>query len=201
MKRLYSFKYFVLSGVIFLLFSFSSITIELPKGWFKAGSEPDKYEMGIEKGAGQDGKNVATIKSIADNIKGFGTLLQNCLPKKYLGKRVRMSGFLKSKDVAEYAGFWMRVDAAGAKDPLSFDNMSDRPIFGTNEWKKYEIVLDVPENASIIAYGILVSGKGQIWFDNISFEIVDTTVPVTGKLLEQRKNTTPEEPQNLNFEE
>ena len=112
-----------------------------------------------------------------------------------------MSGFLKSKDVAEYAGFWMRVDAAGTKNPLSFDNMSDRPIFGTNEWKKYEVVLDVPENASIIAYGIIVSGKGQIWFDNISFEIVDTTVPVTGKQLAQRKNTTPEEPQNLNFEE
>jgi hypothetical protein len=53
--------------------------------------------MGVDKGAGQDGKNAATIKSIEKSIKGFGTLMQNCLPGKYAGKRVRMSGFMKSK--------------------------------------------------------------------------------------------------------
>lgn len=67
--------------MLFIVFSF-----DVPKGWIKAGSEPKKYEMSLEKGAGQDGKNAATIKSIDKKISGFGTLMQNCLPDKYLGK-------------------------------------------------------------------------------------------------------------------
>ena len=63
---------------------------------------------------------------------------------------------------------------------LSFDNMSDRPIVGTTDWKKYDIVLDVPNNASNIAFGALLSGTGQIWFEKLTFEIVDTSVKTTG---------------------
>jgi hypothetical protein len=154
-------------------------SFDLPTGWFKAGSEPKSYDMGIDKGAGQDGKNAATIKSVSEPINGFGTLMQNCIPGKYLGKRIRMSGYVKSKDVADKAGLWLRVDEANSKKPLSFDNMLDRPIKGTTDWKKYEIVLDVPSNASNLAYGALLVGTGQIWFDKLNFEIVDIAIPVT----------------------
>lgn len=183
---------------IFILVSFSLLSFDLPKSWFKAGSEPKKYEMGIDKGAGRDGKNAATIQSKDKKINGFGTLMQDCLPDNYLGKRIRMSGFIKSKDVDDKAGFWLRVDQSHSNDPLSFDNMLNRPIKGTTEWKKYEIVLDVPVNAINIAYGALLVGTGQIWFDEITFEIVDNSVPTTGR---GKENLMPsKEPLNLDFE-
>ncbi|MEX0965958.1 MAG: hypothetical protein WD077_01875 [Bacteroidia bacterium] len=173
------------------------LSFDLPTGWFKAGDQPKSYEMGTDKGAGQDGKNAATIKSIDKSIKGFGTLMQNCLPGKYLGKRVRMSGLMKSKDVTEWAGFWFRVDQVNSQGALSFDNMQDRAIKGTTDWKKYEIVLDVPTKASNLAYGALLSGTGQIWFSNLKFEVVDNTVPTT----DNGKNNMPlSEPTNLDFE-
>lgn len=129
--------------------------------------------MGIDKGAGQDGKNTATIKSTAKKIKGFGTLMQNCLPDNYLGKRVRMTGMVKTKDVSDWAGLWFRVDEKSSNNSLSFDNMKDgkkdRSIKGTTDWTKYEIVLDVPLNSSNLAYGALLVGTGQIWFDDIKF--------------------------------
>ena len=86
---------------------------------------------------------------------------------------------MKSQGVADWAGFWLRVDQEGSEQSLSFDNMHDRPIKGTTDWKKYEIVLDVPNNASNIAFGALLAGTGQIWFANINFEIVDNSVPTT----------------------
>jgi len=178
----------LLIGILVTLYSF-----DLPTGWFKAGSNPKSYDMGIEKGAGQDGKDVATIKSIDKKIDGFGTLMQTSSPKKYLGQRVRMTGFLKSKDVKEKAGLWFRVDLENSKKSLAFDNMYDRPVTGTTDWKKYEIVLDVPLNASKLAYGALLSGTGQIWFDSLNFEIVDSTISTTGR----KEN---KEPVNLNFE-
>jgi hypothetical protein len=172
---------------------------KVPEGWFIAGTEEDKnkYIIGVEKGSGQDGKNAATIKVIDKGITGFGNLMQNFSPDKYINKRVRMSGYMKSKDV-DWASFWFRVDQSGSKQSLAFDNMMDgkekRPIKGTTDWKKYEIVLDVPEKANNIAFGVMLGTTGQIWFDNIKFEIVDKTVPTTGK-----EDKT--EPVNLNFEE
>ncbi len=183
----------IISSVLFIGLTATLLSFELPEGWFKAGSKPKSYDMGIDNGAGKDGKNVATIKSIDKKIDGFGTLMQMSSPQKYLGQRVRMTGSMKSKNVKETAGLWFRVDQENPKKTLSFDNMSNRPIKGTSDWKKYEIVLDVPFNASKLAYGALLSGTGQIWFDNLNFEIVDSTIATTGR----KENT---EPVNLNFD-
>jgi hypothetical protein len=76
----------------------------------------------------------------------------------------------------------MRVDAHKTSRPLSFDIMQDRSVKGTSDWNKYEIVLDVPEEAYKIAFGALLSGTGQIWFEKFSFEEVNKSVPVTGTL-------------------
>ena len=189
----------ILKSILLLGTMVAMSSFDLPAGWFAAGSKPKSYEMGIDKGAGKDGKNAATIKSIEKMIKGFGTLMQQKKPDNYLGKRIKMTGFMKSENVANWAGLWFRVDQAGSQQSLSFDNMGDRPIKGTTSWTKYEIVLDIPENASQIAYGALLDGTGQIWFDNIAIEIVNDSVPTTG-LQNGKKSATQNEPTNLDFE-
>jgi hypothetical protein len=196
MKKI-TFKLALLTFVSFTLSSF-----DLPTGWYKAGSAPKKYDMGLDKNAGQTGGNAATIKSNDKKINGFGTLMQNCLPDNYLGKRVRMTGYMKTKDVSDWSGFWFRIDEKGSSNSLGFDNMhdgkKDRSVKGTSDWTKYEIVLDVPLKASNLAYGALLVGTGQIWFDNINFEVVDTSVPTTG---DGKESLMPnKEPINLDFE-
>jgi hypothetical protein len=189
----------ILKSVLLVGTTLTLLSFDLPKGWFKAGSDPAKYEMGVDKGAGQDGKNAATIQSTEKSISGFGTLMQNCSPDKFIGKRVRMTGYMKSKDVTDWAGFWFRIDSKTSKDGLGFDNMQNRAIKGTTDWKKYEVVLDVPEGASNLAYGALVSGTGQIWFDNITFEVVDNSVPSTNMYGDKKQSS--QSPVNLNFED
>ncbi len=187
---------FTCLGLVLALTAFYSF--ELPEHWFKAGSEPKSYDMGIEIGSAQDGKNAATIKSNTTKIKGFGTLMQNCSAESFLGKRVRMSGFMKSQLVDDKAGLWLRVDQANSEKSLAFDNMLSRPVTGTSEWKKYEIVLDVPLNASNLAYGALLVGTGQIWFDKLNFEIVDQSVATTG--MGKADMMPVSKPMNLDFD-
>ena len=115
--------------------------------------------MGIEKGAGQNGKNAATIKSIDKKIDGFGTLMRQCVPDKYLGKRIKMTAFVKTENVKNWAGLWLRVDQAGSNQPLSFDNMSDRPIKGSTNWTEYEIILDVPIQCFFNCIWCIISQK------------------------------------------
>lgn len=182
---------------LFISFSVILFSFDLPSNWFIAGSKPNSYEMGIDNSVQHDGKYAATIKSNTKSIKGFGTLMQSCLPDKYLGKKVKISGFMRSENVTGWAGFWFRVDQANSAKSLAFDNMQDRAIKGTTEWKQYEIILEVPKNASNLAYGALLSGTGQIWFSNIKFEEVSASYVSTGK----DKNYVPlSEPANLNFE-
>lgn len=189
----------IFKGALLVATTAMLLSFDLPIGWSRAGSKPESYEMGIDKGAGQDGKNAATIKSIAKKINGFGTLMQSCSVGKYAGKRVKMTGNMKSLDVKGWAGLWLRIDAEHDGKTLGFDNMDNRPIKGTTDWKKYEIILDVPANANNLAYGALLVGQGQIWFSNLNFEIVDNSTKVTRSDCEV---CSPElnEPTNLNFE-
>ncbi|MGE5412395.1 MAG: hypothetical protein ACM3MI_15655 [Clostridiales bacterium] len=174
----------------------------IPKGWYKAGTSSESYEMGMEKGTGNDGSNAAYIKSIKSDIKGFGVLFQAFSAEKYLGKRVRLSGYMKSKDVENSAGFWMRIeDKEDRSHPLGFDNMNNRPIKGNTDWRIYQVVLDVPENSSEIAFGGLLTGTGQIWFSNLKFEVVDKSVPTTDLSSLMNEQGEPVGPTNLNFQD
>jgi len=57
--------------------------------------------------------------------------------------------------------------------------MVNRAIAGTNDWTKYEIVLDVAPEAVGIAYGFLVSGTGSSWISGFKLEEVGKDVPTT----------------------
>lgn len=179
MKKLLRFLLIPCIAIVFI----SLTAFDIPNDWVVGGSKYKCYYFGTEKGAGRDGKSAATIQSLKRSIKGYGTLMQNTLPDKFLGKRVRMTGYMKTADVQEWAGFWFRVDQQFTGQMLAFDNMhdglSDRSLNGTKDWTRCEIVLDVPLSASNLAYGALLQGAGQIWFDDITFEIVDTSVSVT----------------------
>lgn len=182
---------FILLALTLVLSSY-----EIPKGWFEAGANPEAYDVGIDKGAGRNGSDAGTIKCIKNKSNIWGNLMQNFSPDTFLDKRIRMSGWLKSKEVSGWSSFWLRVDDKYSNKSLSFDNMHygvDRSIKGTTDWTKYEIVLDVPKEAGNIAFGIMLNGRGQVWFDDFEFEIVDKSVPTTG--VDKQLG-----PQNLKFD-
>jgi hypothetical protein len=149
--------------------------------WFKAGSKPNEYEIGIRDEKYND-KPVRFIKSIQDTTGGFGTLMKYILPGDYTGKRVRLSGNIKTENVVSNAGMWMRVDSEEEGVMLGFDNMSDRPIKGTTDWTKYEIVLDVPKGTKGIGYGVLIHETGEAWFPDLTLEVVGNDVPTTNMM-------------------
>lgn len=123
--------------------------------------------------------------------------MQNSSAEKYLNKRVRFSGYVKSKNVVESAGLWMRIDGKdNPAEPLAFDNMNNRPIKGNTECKKYNVVLDVPSNSNLINIGILLAGTGEIWISNLKFEIVYKSVPTTDLV---SRSLMQDGPVNLDF--
>lgn len=146
--------------------------------WKVRGSNPKDYEMGgdptIEHGSGEE----AYLISKKDSIKGSGVYLTSMPAGEYLGKRLKMSAYVKAENVKDWLGLWMRVDGEEIS-ALAFDNMQDRAIKGSTDWSNYNIVLDVPKNGVKIVYGILLVGTGKAWFDGLTFEVVNEDVAVT----------------------
>ena len=175
----------------------TSIAADAPQGWFLAGNKPQEYTVSVDRQASKDGGSAALLESRSGNVsEGFGTLMQTFGAAAYAGKRVRMTADVRAQGVQRWAGLWMRVDGPGNRT-LSFDNMQDRPIEGTTGWRSYAVVLDVPAGSESISFGILLSGQGKVWIDNVRFEEVSAAVPVTGR---QAPSPSAQQPSNLDFE-
>lgn len=174
-----------------------TVNLAAPFGWYLAGTRPFDYEAPLDTKVFHSGTRSCCVRSVVDKASGWTTLMQNMGPAPYLGKRLRMRLWVRTEDVG-YVSCWMRVDGGPQNDTVEFDNMCNRKLVGTNDWALQEIVLDIPDESKNIGFGVILSGQGVMWVDDISFEMVDSSVPVTECACSPRKRDIP--PQNLNFE-
>ncbi len=160
---------------------------QLEKGnWFLGGDHPEDFAMGVDRTVTHRGKASTCLKSKTLDSKGSGILSRAFKADRYRGKRLRMSAYVKTENVEKWVGLWMSLGGPpeGPLEfpinlPLRFDNMRDRPIRGTTDWKQYTIVLDVPPDSEKITFGLLLVGKGLAWVDDLRFEDVGDEVPTT----------------------
>jgi len=182
---------------------------ETPRGRLQPaadwGGGGNGYELGIDEAVKRSGRSSGSIRSVGDSPGAFGTLTQGFQAAAYRGKRLKLSAQVKAEGIEKQSGLWLRVDG---KRPavLAFDNMEDRPIKGTADWKKYEVVLDIPEEAEEIYFGFLLAGKGRAWVDDITFEATGKgAAPAVSEAPPPRHPggtapALPAEPKNLGFE-
>ena len=186
-----------------------------PAGWGRATSNQGLYDVGIDRAIKRSGKASVYVTSKYDenNDQAFGNVMQTVNANQFRGKRIRLSAYVKSVKAESGVMLWMRVDGMTSR-ALSFDNMDNRPIIGSIDWKNYDIVLDIPEGSAVIAFGVWMPGKGQFWVDDVAFEAVGEDVPTTDMGLDatnyseamkaQLKDTlesSQKQPRNLGFEE
>lgn len=123
--------------------------------------------------------NSVNLKNICNEFDtgDYFTVMQQFKAKHYIGKRVRMTGFVKARGVTGWGGLWMRIDNITA-NVIKLDNMQNRAITG-----------DI---------GMLLYGAGELWIDNLAFEVVEKNIPTTDVDI---SSALPEKPNNLSFED
>ncbi len=95
------------------------------------------------------------------------------------GKRIRVSGWIKTNNVRECAGLQMYAYGAGGEALASDEMICVRPIHGTTDWRKYEMVQDIPPDATKIFLSAALFCSGEIWTDDFQVEVVGNDVPLT----------------------
>jgi len=155
---------------------------QVPTGWQAVTDGSSEYSVSAD-GARRDGGQGfagATIKANVESPRGSAMLAQSIRADAYRGKRVRLTGYLKTIGVNEgTAVLFMRVDGDGVVQ--TSDYMQNRPVMLTTDWARQEIVLDVPRTAIGFTFGFLLGGSGQAWLDDVAIDVVSNDVPVTGQ--------------------
>ena len=175
----------------------------IPEGWFATRlTDLDKFRLGLDPAL----PNTTMIQCRIPRDSGvvlahedFGSLMQSVSAEPFRGRRLRLTAEISTSD-ADAGAIWMRVDGEHG-DQLAFDNLCDREtsaaLSGTCGWTRQVIVLDVPEKAWSLHYGLLLAGFGIVRARSYRLEIVDGNMATTG--LGLWRETYPLGPINLEF--
>jgi hypothetical protein len=168
----------------------------VPEPWHISGTHRGSYLAGLmPSGSSYNGSRVVRLRlrtGIAEPA-GFGTLMQSISATRYAGRRVRFAAAIRTREVSDWAGLWLRIDTSSGTDQI--DNMHDRALRQSTEWQQAAVVLDVSHDATSLHFGVLLSGAGAVDLAQPRFEAVGPEVPVTLK----PPAPLPDEPQALNF--
>jgi hypothetical protein len=181
----------------------------VPFGWALAGSSPANYSVAVDHldtGAGGASATLTSRGGVPGGDTSGGTLMQQIKADEYRGRHVRFTARIKTQAVDGSATLWLRVDGPGAVGVI--DNMTSpkRYLQGDNDWVANSLVLNVPDGAVSISYGVGLRGSGKVWVNGVRLESVDQNIPVTTTLPPYTHTRPPEtehllpSPTNLGFD-
>jgi hypothetical protein len=151
------------------------------KGWMVDGNtrELTDYEGGLDRNVVHGGRASAYLRSIVPEPKNHAVVAQQVSAERYRGQRIRLSAWLRSDDVRQGAGLWLKVlPGPDGTTPSAYDR---KLMTGSNGWQREEIVVDVAPAADRLYFGLFLGGLGAAWIDDVTLEIVDKSVPTTDK--------------------
>lgn len=154
------------------LFSASELG-KASNGWFATGSRVEGYEIGMDTAVGHTDNQSGYVKYVGGE-SGLGTLAQAFLSKPYRGERVQVHAYTRAENTNQQASFWLRVN--GEQWPLVLATV---PLDDTAGWQLQEFTLDIPANSLTISLGVTNAGRGTVWIDDVTFDIVDESIPAT----------------------
>src|SRR5262245_34933776 len=132
-----------------------------PSGW--GGGPPATIAVDGEIVHG--GRWSARLERTATNAAANFSTLTRSIPIAFSGSTIEWRGFLRTDDVSEFMGLWMRQD--GDAPNLAFATMESRHIKGTNDWTEYSITFPLHRDARQLFFGVLLAGTGRVWADDL----------------------------------
>ena len=159
-------------------------------GWFVLGMDPTDHEVAVDCTHGHDTSTSARIRSRDATVTSPTLVTQHFLAHDYHGKRLRLSAWLKCEDATRSARLWMLLE----DNTRLLLYTTAKPITGTTDWTRRDIVYDIDSEATLISIGYELEGAGTAWMADVAVEVVGTDVPTTGS------RRLPSQPTNLGFD-
>jgi C-terminal processing protease CtpA/Prc len=131
-----------------------------PSGWYTNPSTT----VNVDNHVAHSGRWSVRFDRNSASEDGFSVITRS-IPVDFAGGNVELHGYLRTKDVAGYAGLWMREDGEGQM--LMLENMASQHVGGTREWSEYTIKVPIDAKARQLFFGVLLVGTGTLWADDL----------------------------------
>jgi RNA polymerase sigma factor (sigma-70 family) len=142
-------------------------------GWRTCGNAQRKFTSRLDRGTLHQGQPTICLSSkTAKPTEWVAYAQTNHDAEEYLGKRVRLSVTMKCDSAGQAVGPFIR--AVGPHDSAlrNDEQAGRRPRRANTDWKTYSTELTVPQESMGICIGVVLFGKGTVWFDDITLEVV-----------------------------
>ena len=147
------------------------------KGWTFREDPSQNFDWGIDTSMVYQGKPCFVLKTKEGASMGGGVLQQAFLADEYRGKRIRLSGFLKTENVESIehvkggTALWLQIE--GVNETLRQANAKEHALRGTHGWVRREMEVEVPQTSISVGLGFGLGGRGQVWLSDVQLEAVD----------------------------
>ena len=146
---------------------------KVPAGWFVPALEKTTGNLAEMRRKGCRSPAGCAVVIAPATVPGVsGNLMQSITAAAYRGKTVRLRAWLKVEAASpeDRGQLWLHVLRPAGK-PGFLDNMDDRPVRPA-EWTPCEIVGEVDSDAQFLDFGVIATGRGRVWVDDVTFDIV-----------------------------
>ena len=160
--------YLVRYASIFLsLFLANCSKTEIPltdsKLWQKEANYFDLYEIGKIDEFYKE-KQVYYIKSTRES-NDWGTIVKRGSQYQFLNNKAKLSCYIKTESISDRVVLFVSVSNPGSSGSV----YESTEIYGDNDWKKYELIIQYPDFA-YTKYGIALYGNGKVIFSDLKME-------------------------------
>ena len=189
-------KKLLLLSLIILLSKLNGISQTLPAAWKKGGNMAGSYSMELKPNEGMNKSNAIVLQSIGKDVWGSGAILQIISTNNYVGKRIKLSAFIKTENVKNYTNLILKLENDRNESWNNTEKLNQEiltQLKGTFEYKKIEAYLNIYNQYENLIIGAELNGDGKIWLDEFNLEIVGNAPEVTSEISKV--------PLNLEFED
>jgi hypothetical protein len=157
-----------------------------PAHWFVSSQRLGEgfiyYTATLDRTVAYEGSSSGLLKSKSLESNTSATLMQAARATAFRGKRIKFSAYLRTRDVTQSAGLWIRAEDADG-GIVAFRNSqtpwaSASRVRGDSEWTRVQMIVSLPSSSVAMFYGVQLFGPGSVWIDKARFDILgDAELP------------------------
>lgn len=145
----------------------------IPGWWMSQHAGVVSYEMALDTDAKSGSRQAFRMKRLVH--QEFGTIHQRIvLPPNSVGKKVTLSGLMKSKAVG--AEGWLLVLNIESASSLGLSagmlaQERSQPVTGTSDWHRVSVDAVIPPRAATLDVGAMLLDEGAGWIDDVELSL------------------------------
>jgi eukaryotic-like serine/threonine-protein kinase len=150
------------------------------QGWALSGEGRDSYALQLDPEQLRNGRPTLALVPLRDAGGRYAIWMRRVDARPYIGKRIRVSSFMKTEGATKRADFGARIQASDSAADGGGPGGHWYQLAATSDWTMREVVVDVTRAATRIEFGAGIAGPGRLWMDAPTIEVVGDDVPLSG---------------------